>query len=93
MQKMAFVLVVVGLSMMRTPLWGGDGVTGVSLALDNTVSNEFWCTWNYSNAVSSNAVCVVAGGVDSVRVAASASVADVRHPFSSWPSGGVIIVR
>ena len=61
-----------------------------ALALDNTVSNDFWCTWNYVNP-STNVAAAVGSVADTfISNSRASSVLDV---FSSEKLGLWIIVR
>jgi len=63
------------------------------MALDTTISNDFWCTWNYPNRT--NAV----SGQAAVAVSALRSLVSTSLPspnvevFNTFPSGAIIIYR
>lgn len=59
-------------------------------ALDNTVSNDFWCTWNYVNP--SPGVASADGALADTFVSNSRA-SDVLDAFSSEKLGLWLIVR
>ncbi len=65
---------------------------GAAFALDTTVSNDFWCTWNYPNGDSavSEASSVASSPLNS-RVA-TALPSNTIEIFSSHPAGCVILI-
>lgn len=66
-------------------------VASVALALDNTVSNEFWCTWGYVNpSPSLEPSCAIENFDSSVLARVKSAVMEF---FSSIPSGIVLLVR
>lgn len=63
-----------------------------ALALDNTVSNDFWCTWNYVNP--SPKIAVSAAGSIFDTFISNEMESNVLQRFSSEkPSGFVLVIR
>ena len=61
-------------------------------ALDNTVSNDFWCTWNYVNPSTNEKESTVASFFDTFL--SNEMESDVLQRFSSEkPAGFVLVVR
>lgn len=67
------------------------GMIAAAYALDNTVSNSFWCTWGYVNGTTN-----AQSGVASVAVAkcrTDVAVSGSPEKFSTFPIGLVFSVR
>ena len=63
-----------------------------ALALDNTISNDFWCTWNYVNPSTNEKESTVASFFDTFI--SNEKESDVLQRFSSEkPAGFVLVVR
>ena len=61
-------------------------------ALDNTVSNDFWCTWNYVNP-SPNIAVSAAGSIFDTFIS-NEMESNVLQRFSSEkPSGFIFVIR
>ncbi len=58
-------------------------------ALDTSVSNEFWCTWNYVNATPSVTSRVAVARFDSWSYTCNANV--LGTSFTSRPYSGIVI--
>ena len=62
------------------------------LALDNTVSNDFWCTWNYVNPSPNTAVSAVGSIFDTFI--SNEMESNVLERFSSEkPAGFILVIR
>lgn len=73
----------------------GAAVLSISaaFALDTTVSNDFWCTWNYPNRDSAVSTASAAASSSLNSRVATALPSNTIEIFSSHPRGCVIIVR
>ena len=67
--------------------------TCAAFALDTTVSNDFWCTWNYPNGDSAVSEASAAASSPLNSRVATALPSNTIEIFSSHPRGCVIIVR
>ena len=67
--------------------------TCAAFALDTTVSNDFWCTWNYPNGDSAVSEASAAASSPLNSRVATALPSNTIEIFSSHPFGCVIIVR
>ena len=67
------------------------GMVVAAYALDNTVSNSFWCTWGYVNGTTN-----AQSGVSSVAVAkcrTDVAVSGSPAKFSTYPIGTAFTLR
>ena len=61
-------------------------------ALDHTVSNDFWCTWNYVNPSPNTAVSAVGSIFDTFI--SNEMESNVLERFSSEkPAGFILVIR
>jgi len=60
-------------------------------AFDNTISNEYWCTWGYVNATTNAQSGTTAVAVASVLP--DVELSSVPAEFSTFPDGFMILVR
>ena len=63
-----------------------------ALALDNTVSNDFWCTWNYVNPSPYTAVSA-AGSIFDTFIANEMESNVIQRFSSEKPSGFILVIR
>ena len=63
-----------------------------ALALDNTVSNDFWCTWNYVNP-SPNTAVSAAGSIFDTFIANEMESNVIQRFSSEKPSGFILVIR
>ena len=61
-----------------------------ALALDNTVSNDFWCTWNYVNPSPNTAVSAVGSIFDTFI--SNEMESNVLQRFSSEKLGFILVI-
>ena len=63
-----------------------------ALALDNTVSNDFWCTWNYVNP-SPNTAVSAAGSIFDTFISNEMESNVIQRFSSEKPSGFIFVIR
>ena len=61
-------------------------------ALDNTVSNDFWCTWNYVSP-SPNTAISAAGSIFDTFISNEKESNVIQRFSSEKPAGFVLVVR
>ena len=63
---------------------------GAALALDNTISNAFWCTWSYVNPTPNEAAS--SDGEVADTVIANEQPSNTLAFFRSYPSKGTVLM-
>ena len=63
-----------------------------ALALDHTVSNDFWCTWNYVNP-SPNTAVSAAGSIFDTFISNEMESNVIQRFSSEKPSGFIFVIR
>ena len=63
-----------------------------ALALDHTVSNDFWCTWNYVNP-SPNTAVSAAGSIFDTFISNEMESNVIQRFSSEKPAGFVLVIR
>ena len=63
-----------------------------ALALDHTVSNDFWCTWNYVNP-SPNTAVSAAGSIFDTFISNEMESNVIQRFSSEKPSGFILVIR
>lgn len=63
-----------------------------ALALDHTVSNDFWCTWNYVNP-SPNIAVSAAGSIFDTFISNEMESNVIQRFSSEKPSGFIFVIR
>ena len=66
--------------------------TCAAFALDTTVSNDFWCTWNYPNGDSAVSTASAAASSPLNSRVATALPSNTIEIFNSQPAGCVILI-
>lgn len=66
--------------------------TGGLSALDTSVSNEFWCTWNYVNA-STNTAAAVSSQLEIDTKTSDCRLVEPSDDFDTRPCGAMIVIR
>ncbi len=68
------------------------GVACAAYALDNTVSNAFWCTWGYVNGTT-NVQTSAAVAVAVAKCRTDVAYSDAPTKFSTYPIGTAFTLR
>ena len=68
------------------------GVACAAYALDNTVSNAFWCTWGYVNGTT-NVQTSTAVSVAVAKCRTDVAYSDVPAKFSTYSIGMTFTLR
>ena len=68
-------------------------LAGAAFALDTTVSNDFWCTWNYPNRDSAVAQASASASSPLDSLVSTTLPSDPIAVFSSYSAGALIIIR
>jgi hypothetical protein len=68
------------------------GVACAACALDNTVSNAFWCTWGYVNGTT-NVQTSAAVAVAVAKCRTDVAYSDAPAKFSTYPIGTAFTLR